>query len=99
MPRELRGPSKITSLATLPDGRLLVAYGTLGPTGIASRDPVTGEWTILLSLDDPPFTGVAAPAPLGDLDLYRADLATSRDRIFLGVAASINAGLMAVPVP
>lgn len=67
------------------------------PTGVASRDAKTGEWTILLPPDEEaPFTGVTAPAPLGDLDLYRADLTTSHDWIYLGIAAGLNPGIVAV---
>lgn len=98
VPKELRGPEMITSLATLPDGTVLAAYGTLGPTGVASLDPDSGEWTILSSPKDPPFTSGAAPAPVQELDLYRADLATSRDHIYLGVAAGLNAGIVTVPL-
>ncbi|MGI8694639.1 MAG: hypothetical protein ACR2JK_17345 [Geodermatophilaceae bacterium] len=96
VPDELVGPYAITGLDTLPDGTLLTAYGVYGPTGIASRDPVTGAWTILVPPDSN-FVGVAAPAPLGDLTLYRARIASSADRVYLAVAAGDNAGIIMVP--
>lgn len=99
IPTDMGGVSRISSLATLPDGSLLAAYGEHGPKGVSRRDPATGDWTTLLHLDeDSPFAGTHAPAPLSELDLYRADLSTSRDRIYFGVAYGPNAGIVAVPV-
>lgn len=97
IPAQLVGPYQIKDLASLPDGTLLAAFGILGPTGIASRDPDTGEWTILLT-EANSYEGRPAPAPLDELSLYAADIATSRDRLYIGVLVGDNAGIVAVPV-
>ncbi len=96
-PGAARGPYAIKDLACLPDGKLLAAFGIFGPTGIASRDQATGEWTILLSEDDS-YNGAQAPGPLGSLSLYAADIATSRDRLYVGVLVGENAGIVVVPL-
>lgn len=96
IPDELDFPGTIRSLATLPDGTLLAAYGSFGPTGIAALDPAAGVWTILVPPDEE-FTGVAAPAPLEDLSLYGAGIAASADRLYIAVNASANAGIVVVP--
>ena len=97
VPRELRGITNITSLATMPDGTLLAAYGEGGPKGVSSRNPDTGKWTALLELDRTNPFGGTTPAALGGLDLYGADMATSAESMYFGVRYGSNAGIVAVP--